>query len=73
MADLDRSVVTDVPGGRHRPPRPEVQLRHEAPGLRTKDEQDFDACLPLLEGADQAWLADALRLARPGRPWLDRL
>jgi hypothetical protein len=29
--------------------RPEVQLLHKAPGLRPKDQDDFEACLPLLE------------------------
>ena len=29
--------------------RPEVQLLHKAPGLREKDQRDFDACLHLLE------------------------
>ena len=53
--------------------RPEVQLLHKAPGLRPKDQQDFDACLPLLDGTDRAWLADALRLAHPGHPWIRRL
>jgi hypothetical protein len=50
--------------------RPEVQLLHKSAGLRPKDQADFDACLPLLNGADRAWLASALEAAHPGHPWL---
>jgi hypothetical protein len=53
--------------------RPEVQLLHKAAGLRPQDQEDFDACLPLLEDVALDWLADALRTAHPGHPWLDRL
>lgn len=50
--------------------RPEVQLLHKAPGLRPKDQADFDACLPLLEPGSRAWLRDALTVAHPGHRWL---
>lgn len=50
---------------------PEVQLLHKAPGLRPKDQQDFEACLPLLDHAARRWLARALELAHPGHRWLD--
>lgn len=53
--------------------RPEVQLLHKAPGLRAKDQQDFDASLPLLEPTARTWLRDALDLAHPGHPWSARL
>jgi hypothetical protein len=53
--------------------RPEVQLLHKAPGLRDKDQADFDACLPLLEPERRAWLRTALGLAHPGHPWLGSL
>lgn len=50
--------------------RPEVQLLHKAPGLRPKDQADFDACLGLLEPHPRAWLRWALDVAHPGHPWL---
>ena len=53
--------------------RPEVQLLHKAPGRRPNDEEDFEACVPLLNEAARVWLAEALRTAHPGHPWIDRL
>lgn len=53
--------------------RPEVQLLHKAPGLRQQDQDDFEACLPLLEPAPRAWLRAALGMAHPDHPWLARL
>ena len=53
--------------------RPEVQLLHKAPGLRQKDQADFDACLRLLEPAPRAWLRTALNIAHPDHPWLSHL
>ena len=53
--------------------RPEVQLLHKAPGLRAKDQADFDACAPLLDHESRAWLRDALCTAHPGHPWLSDL
>lgn len=53
--------------------RPEVQLLHKARALRPKDQADFDACAPLLEGEPRAWLRSALALAHPGHPWLAAL
>ncbi len=50
--------------------RPEVQLLHKAPGLRPKDQLDFDACLPLLSPEALSWLRIALGTAHPGHPWL---
>jgi hypothetical protein len=50
--------------------RPEVQLLHKAPGLRPKDQADFDACLSLLEPEPRDWLRNALAIAHPGHPWL---
>lgn len=49
--------------------RPEVQLLHKAPGLRAKDQVDFDACLPLLDARSRSWLGRALETAHPGHPW----
>jgi len=51
--------------------RPEVQLLHKAPGMRPKDQKDFEACLPLLDDTARGWLARALELAHPGHRWLD--
>ena len=53
--------------------RPEVQLLHKAPGLREKDQADFDACLPLLEPERRTWLKTTLTLAHPGHPWIGSL
>lgn len=53
--------------------RPEVQLLHKAPGLRAKDQADFQACLPVLDPAARGWLRTALELAHPGHPWLNEL
>ena len=56
--------------------RPEVQLLHKAPGLRPKDQADFDACLHLLEfgragiGSDGRW-ASPIR-ATHGSPTFSR-
>jgi hypothetical protein len=51
----------------------EVQLLHKAPGLRPKDQADFEACLGLLEPQPRAWLRMALGIAHPGHPWRSRL
>jgi hypothetical protein len=53
--------------------RPEVQLLHKAPGLRPKDQADFDACAPLLDDQPRGWLRSALAFAHPGHPWLVEL
>ncbi|MBC2932608.1 hypothetical protein H7342_06245 [Nocardioides sp. zg-1228] len=53
--------------------RPEIQLLHKAPGLRAKDQADFDACRDLLEPERRAWLRSALAIAHPGHPWLSTL
>lgn len=53
--------------------RPEVQLLHKAPGRRPKDEEDFEACLPLLDDTARGWLVRALEVAHPSHPWLDRM
>ena len=53
--------------------RPEIQLLHKAPGLRVKDQGDFNACLPLLARPAKQWLRDSLATAHPGHPWISRL
>ncbi len=50
--------------------RPEVQLLHKAPGLRPKDQRDFDDTAPLLDPLHRDWLRAALRIAHPGHPWI---
>lgn len=51
--------------------RVEVQLLYKARNARPKDEQDFQACLPLLSVEAKQWLKDQLRLLYPeGHQWL---
>lgn len=52
---------------------PEVQLLFKAKAPRAKDEADFEAALPLLDGVQREWLSDALALTEPTSPWLDWL
>jgi hypothetical protein len=52
---------------------PEVQLLYKAGRMNPKNEQDFEACLPLLREHQRTWLALAIRLAHPGHPWTERL
>jgi hypothetical protein len=54
--------------------RVEVQLTYKAKGLRSKDELDFQACLPLLDTPSREWLKNSLTLLYPQRhPWIDAL
>lgn len=53
--------------------RPELQLLHKAKAVRPKDQADFDAAIPLLDGDRRAWLRDTIARARPDHPWLGRL
>ncbi|MFH7595542.1 amino acid transporter [Streptomyces racemochromogenes] len=53
--------------------RPEVQLYYKAKEPRPKDEQDFDAVLPLLDPGRRAWLADAITRTLGPHPWPGRL
>lgn len=51
--------------------RVEVQLFYKARGLRPKDQQDFDACLELLDARARRWLAEQVRLVHgQEHPWL---
>ena len=52
---------------------PQVQLLHKAAATRPKDDEDFDACLPLLDRAERQWLRAALDTAHRGHPWRARL
>jgi hypothetical protein len=53
----------------------EVQLLYKAKsaGIIAKNQQDFEACLPLLEYGERQWLASALQTAHAGHPWLESL
>ena len=53
--------------------RPEIQLLYKAPVLRSQDQEDFDASLPLLDAERQRWLRSALAAAHPGHPWIAAL
>ena len=53
--------------------KPEIALLFKAKHLREKDQADFDALLPLLDGVSRQWLAAALALTHPDHPWLTRL
>jgi hypothetical protein len=32
-----------------------------------------DACLPVLDSSDRVWLREAMEVAHPDHPWLERL
>ena len=49
---------------------PEVQLFAKAHRTRPKDELDFTAALPVLDGTQRRWLAEA---QEQDHPWLGRL
>ncbi|HSS67917.1 MAG TPA: hypothetical protein VLK34_05155 [Nocardioidaceae bacterium] len=53
---------------------PEIVLCFKARQLRSKDEHDFAAIVPLLDDGARSWLADYLeRCEEPDHPWLDRV
>jgi hypothetical protein len=53
--------------------RIEVQLFYKAKTPRPKDEQDLEACLPLLNVDQKMWLHQAIQLAYGEKsPWLTR-
>jgi hypothetical protein len=52
---------------------PEVLLFFKAGLPRRRDWQDFVAFLPHLDGAQIAWLHDAIGRAYPEHPWIDAL
>ncbi|THA70323.1 amino acid transporter [Streptomyces sp. A0958] len=52
----------------------EVQLLYKSRARRPKDEQDFDAALPVLDDDRRAWLAETITLAQgAAHPWAARL
>jgi hypothetical protein len=52
---------------------PECALIGKAKHARDKDEADLAAVLPTLDTAARAFLADAIELAHPAHPWVDRV
>lgn len=52
---------------------PQIALLHKAHLGRPKDEADLVATLPVLSEPARRWLGDALALAVPESPWLDRV
>lgn len=52
---------------------PEVQLFYKARAPRPKDEQDFDALLPVLTDDQKRWLAEAVELTGGNSSWLARV
>lgn len=52
---------------------PEAVLLFKAKYVREKDEADFGACLPRLEGDARTWLVNALSRVHPGHAWIARL
>jgi len=54
--------------------RPEIVLLFKAKhSAQSKNQQDFDAVLPVLDVERRRWLAAALELVHPGHPWLAEL
>jgi hypothetical protein len=47
----------------------EIQLFYKARGLRPKDQEDFEAALPVLDAVQRAWLAEAIRETHGNHPW----
>lgn len=53
--------------------QPEIQLLYKAPGLRPKDQLDFDSAVPLLDDRRRRWLRQALVQTLPDHPWIAAL
>ena len=50
--------------------RIEVQLLYKAKNPRSKDDLDFETCLPLMSAGEKRWLRTRLELLHPeGHPW----
>ncbi|GAA4061623.1 nucleotidyltransferase domain-containing protein [Streptomyces shaanxiensis] len=52
---------------------PDVQLYYKAKAPRPKDEEDFDAALPVLTDQQRQWLVDAISMTYGAHPWSRRL
>jgi Aminoglycoside-2''-adenylyltransferase len=54
--------------------RPEIALLFKAKHAhRDRDQNDFEAVVPLLEPESRQWLVDALAQIHPGHQWLARI
>ncbi|MEW1961848.1 hypothetical protein AB0269_05245 [Microbacterium sp. NPDC077644] len=53
--------------------QPEIQLLYKARGQRPKDDADFSATTPHLDGRRRDWLRGALERTIPGHAWISRL
>lgn len=53
--------------------KPELQLLFKAKHMRDRDVADFEVHAPRLHPTSRAWLKEALHLAHPGHPWIERL
>lgn len=51
----------------------DVQLYYKAKTPRPKDEEDFDAALPVLTDQQRRWLVDAISKTYGPHPWIKRL
>ncbi|WP_052849251.1 nucleotidyltransferase domain-containing protein [Streptomyces avicenniae] len=52
---------------------PDIQLYYKAKAPRPKDEEDFEAALPVLTARQRRWLADAIAGTYGPHPWIERL
>jgi hypothetical protein len=52
---------------------PEVVLLFKAKGDRERDQRDFEAALPRLDGRRRGWLQAALEVAHPDHRWMRAL
>lgn len=50
-----------------------AELETSGGGLRSRDEEDFFALLPILSATQRSWLRDSLAEVRPAHPWLAQL
>jgi hypothetical protein len=53
--------------------RPEIVLAFKARRVVRSDDADFDAIIPLLNGARRGWLRSAIARVDADHAWLDRL
>ncbi|MGW1894158.1 nucleotidyltransferase domain-containing protein [Streptomyces sp. NPDC002004] len=52
---------------------PDVQLYYKAKTPRLKDEEDFEAVLPVLTDPQRRWLVEAISKTYGPHPWIERL
>jgi hypothetical protein len=52
---------------------PEIMLLFKAKTMRSFDQDDFDAVLPVLSSEARRWLRGAIEIAHPNHPWIQRL